>query len=321
MITGGTTPLGGATNATFQKRSVPHPPRNGWRARRSMALILPSSRRVESPKRWLMWREVATTSPLLPSGNDPLVCTGHNAPPRLPGRSSVAIGDMGMKATALPKAELAGVAVDQQVDAATDLPVVVPRTREHALMEEGRPKVEAGAVLAESVAKSAPLAAERVTAPDRFAFGSVIGHLCACQRRHDECHGQDQRQGRAEPMRRVSDAGCSVSPSHDSFVAATGPSRIDCCHARCPRVCRARTAPCAPSRLHMSIDAGWQVLATRMRGDRVVLLREEIHKMTIRITGPIFACAAELLARPNDTVLGRPRCSGHQGRTLVQPSS
>jgi hypothetical protein len=47
-----------------------------------MALILPSSRRVESAKRWLMWSEVATTSSWLPNGSDPLVCTGHNAPPR-----------------------------------------------------------------------------------------------------------------------------------------------------------------------------------------------------------------------------------------------
>ena len=87
MMTGGTTPLGGATKATFQKRSVPQPPKNGWLASRSMALILPNISRVDSSRRWLRYSEVATTSPLPPSGNRPLVCTGSSAPPREPGRS------------------------------------------------------------------------------------------------------------------------------------------------------------------------------------------------------------------------------------------
>ena len=87
MITGGTTPLGGATKARFQKRSVPHPPKKGRLASRSMALILPSITRLVSPNRWLKYSEVAISSSLLYSGSRPLVWTGNSAPPRKPGRS------------------------------------------------------------------------------------------------------------------------------------------------------------------------------------------------------------------------------------------
>jgi len=51
MITGDTTPLSGATKAMFQNRSMPQPPKKGWLASRSMALILPSISRVDSPTR------------------------------------------------------------------------------------------------------------------------------------------------------------------------------------------------------------------------------------------------------------------------------
>ena len=143
MITGGTTPLGGATKARFQKRSVPQPPKNGWLASRSMALILPTIRRVASPKRWLMYSEVATTSSLATQRKQAARVHRQERPAAEARQVAAPIGDMGVQAAALPEAELAGVGVDHQVDTAAEVPLVVARALQQVLVEAGRPEVEA----------------------------------------------------------------------------------------------------------------------------------------------------------------------------------
>ena len=107
---------------------------------------------------------------------------------------SAAIGDVGMHASALPEAELAGVAVDHQVGTAAEIPIVVTRALEHALIETGRPEVEAHAVLAERVAEAAPLTAERVAGPERLGCGPVSRCLCTRHEWPSQSQGQAQRQ-------------------------------------------------------------------------------------------------------------------------------
>jgi hypothetical protein len=124
------------------------------------------------------------------------------------------IGDMGMQASALPEAELAGVAVDHQVGTAAEAPLVVARALQQVLVETGRPEVEADAVLAERVAQATPIATERVPGPERFGRGPAGGYLCPRQRWHSPSHDHDNRQQRPKPKRRVVDPASGECDEH-----------------------------------------------------------------------------------------------------------